>query len=238
MIIGLCGAAQSGKNTVADFISESYYTKQIQIAGLLKKYCRDLFGWTLDHTDGALKDVPDTRYPLKKGVHVWTGHVPSVNGVMFTCDCGAKVHASEIIPPGECIRYLTPRMAMQQLGGEFARSTFPSIYAARAVRLAQEAHGSRNGDFAYMHAVITDCRFLSDLQAVKDAGGVIINVRRGGSVGLKGDAAAHMSETERLSDDFLELIDLHIDNDGTRAELQELTHDIITDLMVLDAQPL
>lgn len=208
MIIGLCGAARSGKDTVANYLAEGHdQVVRIQIAEPLKAYVRDLFDWTEEHTDGALKDTPDQRYP-KAGVHVW---IRSFNdGSWFECGCGIRVHASDTVPPGECTTYLTPRHAMQQLGGEFAESTWNSIYAVRAARTAAEWDGL---------AIITDCRFLRDIQAVKDVGGIIVEVTRPLADALPGSGSKHASETARDTPEFQALVDYWIDNDGTLEEL-------------------
>lgn len=221
MIIGMCGAARSGKDTVAGFLADLWQAQNpngkvhfIKISAPLKAYLRDLFGWTEEHTDGALKDVPDTRYPDEGKIHVFTRSKD--DGSIFVCHCGAEVHASATLKrePGECVTYLTPRKAMQWLGGEFTEATFPAIYALRAAREAAE--WCWRPDHL---AIVTDCRYMRDIQAVKNAGGVVIQVHRDG-VGLSGQAAEHMGEVARTTKKFQSLVDHHIDNDGSLEELR------------------
>ena len=204
MIIGLCGAARSGKDTFATMLVEAHAwpATRIQIAGPLKAYLRDLFDWTEEHTDGKLKDTPDPRYPLP---------CPS---------CVEDMERSGCDEPGQCgccvngFIGLTPRHAMQHLGGEFASATFPSIYATSAARKAKwEADGGKL-------AIITDCRFLHDVQAVKDVGGIVIEVVRGEQ--LEGEAGQHPGELARLSDQFQALVDVHVPNKGTLEDLRSL----------------
>lgn len=107
-IIGLCGPARSGKDTVAGMIREILFTqrkkedgwytpaKKVQVAGPLKLYCQALFDWDERHTDGELKDVVDERYGF------------------------------------------APRKAMQFLGYEFAQATWPGIYSETAAREAKK----------------------------------------------------------------------------------------------------
>ncbi len=63
------------------------------------------------------------------------------------------------------------------------------------------------------------CRFVADIQAVADVGGVVIQVHRDDE-GLTGAAAEHHSETVRDSDEFQAIVDHHIYNDGTLDDLQ------------------
>jgi hypothetical protein len=152
--------------------------------------------------------VPDTRYPRPCTRCGGTGTYQMFAGddlrACLTCN-------------GMKIVYLTPRHAMQFLGGEFANATYPHIYAERAARVAKEWHEEKEGNIA----LITDLRFVSNLRACKDAGGIVIMVERPGNVnGLSGEAAGHMSEVERRKPEFLDLVDITIINDGTLNDLE------------------
>lgn len=60
MIIGLHGPAKSGKDTIARLLRPSFV--RIAFADPLKALCRQLFDWTVEHTDGDLKEVVDPRW--------------------------------------------------------------------------------------------------------------------------------------------------------------------------------
>lgn len=62
--------------------------------------------------------------------------------------------------------------------------------------------------------VISDCRFLNEASAIRDLGGVIVQVVRPGS-GLSGSAALHESESGIPEG----LIDYVVNNDGTLGDL-------------------
>jgi len=232
MILGICGIARSGKDSVANMLAgHSSNPLLIQIAGPLKAYLRDLYDWTVEHTDGDLKDVPDERYPRDcycvrgpYGENPRPGYRDVSIDIMGYNDGARWVPCSAC--KGKAVIYLTPRHAMQQLGGEFAESTFPAIYAVRAARAAAAHHGL---------AIITDCRFLRDIEAVKAAGGLIIETRRQAATAmLSPEAANHGSETARKSPEFQALVDHHIDNDGTFGDLASRVSEILGGVPVAD----
>lgn len=64
MIIGICGLKRSGKDTVADFITNGYgYDKQ-SLARPMKEALKAIFGWTDDHLDGEYKETIDQAFGI------------------------------------------------------------------------------------------------------------------------------------------------------------------------------
>lgn len=100
----------------------------------------------------------------------------------------------------------SPRELLQTLGTEWGReSVHPEIWVRTAMRRAA----------ACQLAVITDCRFVNEAQAIRRAGGVVWQVRRQ-AAGLGGNAGQHASEAGIPE----ELIDLRIENNGTLRDLE------------------
>jgi hypothetical protein len=58
LLIGLSGKARSGKDAVADKCAELFGWRKMKLANPLKKMCREMFGLSLEHTDGAWKEQP------------------------------------------------------------------------------------------------------------------------------------------------------------------------------------
>lgn len=102
---------------------------------------------------------------------------------------------------------LTRRAALQSVGS-LAREVFGgAVWTSRIIRGWQASGESP--------AVITDCRFANEAQAIRDAGGIVVRITRPDNVGLTGSAAAHESE-QGIPDD---LVDVEVTNDGTLGEL-------------------
>lgn len=104
---------------------------------------------------------------------------------------------------------LTVRYALQTLGTEWGRNCSPDTWVRLGVRLAK-GHGL---------AVFSDCRFVNEARAVREAGGFVWKIERPGS-GLSGGAATHPSELEMDSPEMDALVTHRIDNSGTLADLE------------------
>lgn len=125
-------------------------------------------------------------------------------------------------------REITPRLALQLFGTECIRNVFhPNVWSASLVKRTR------------LDTVVTDCRFRNEINAIRDAGGIVIRVKRGDEpVWYKsmvrynnGDAyieeemdvegrrneglIPHVSETDWVGSKF----DYTIENDGTLEEL-------------------
>ncbi len=120
--------------------------------------------------------------------------------------------------------YLTPRHALQQLGTEWGRHCYPNTWVDYAINVHDRL---QKGDCYYdmksglrfmsssemmqsrKDVVISDVRFRNEVEAIKEAGGVVLRLLRG--EGLLGAAGAHLSEQELLNIE-LESFDRIIDN--------------------------
>jgi HNH endonuclease len=133
--------------------------------------------------------------------------------------------------------FLTPRYALQQLGTNWGRNCFDTIWVDYALRVAKRiletpdrtvefvnGYSPEVGAFFYgggdrpKGVVIPDVRFKNEVKGIKAAGGKLIRVVRPGS-GLKGTAAQHQSETEQLEIPD-ELFDFVLHNVGTLEVLE------------------
>lgn len=63
-IIAICGAKRSGKDTIANILSEYYGYKHIKIAQKLKDICKILFSFTDDQLETDIKENIDHRWNI------------------------------------------------------------------------------------------------------------------------------------------------------------------------------
>lgn len=198
MIIGLCGQAGSGKDTVADILVKDHHFVKVALADPLKRICKEVFDFTDEQLWGASekRNGGDPRYPREE-------KIPGDGPYM------------------EAMSFLSPRYALQQLGTEWGRDCYPNVWIDYALRVAKTlvdrvTFGDKlhdpQGYFPHLGlvplneyenipheingVVISDVRFRNEVKAIKKAGGHVVQIIRPGA-GLTGTAAQHRSETEQ-----------------------------------------
>jgi hypothetical protein len=265
MIVGLCGQAGAGKDTVADFLVKNHGFVKVALADPLKRICRDVFAFTDEQLWGpsSERNKPDERYLRTDGkegpYNRWTytcmdcrKQTTFVAQQTITCaGCGANFRRlnncqnwREAEP-----EYLTPRYALQQLGTEWGRTCYPNIWIEYALRVAKVLlltgpsgrddlrtdgmpifrYGAREGlQPAYTYpgdtpkgVVISDVRFLNEVDAIRAAGGHIWRIERPGA-GLTGAAAQHVSEQEQNSIAKAKIASVLNNQNGPLGELEAL----------------
>jgi hypothetical protein len=204
MIIGLCGQAGVGKDTVADFLVKNNNFVKVAFADPLKRICRDVFDFSNEQLWGpsAKRNEPDLRYSRKKTLG------PPFGEGSFDIPIGGE--------------FLTPRYALQILGTEWGRACYPNIWVEYALRIASgllkkyvinEAiwrYDAQRGLYKTgagynpqypttpSGVVIPDVRFLNEVIAIREAGGLVWKIERP-IPGLEGAAGQHASEQEQNS---------------------------------------
>ena len=128
---------------------------------------------------------------------------------------------------------LTPRLVLQLWGTEVGRQAFHNdIWIASLENKLRKTNGN---------VVVTDCRFPNEVQAIKDAGGIVIRIKRGpepewydlavqenmhNSETAKWELIkrkVHASETSWVGLDF----DAVIENNGTLEDLYVSIKDLV-----------
>jgi hypothetical protein len=142
MIIGVCGFIGSGKDTIADYLTNFHGYRRESFANSLKDAVSQVFGWDRTMLEGRTKQAREWR----EQVDPWW--------------------AERLNMPT-----LTPRWILQYWGTEVCRKGFhDDIWIAA---LENKLRNSKDD------IVISDCRFPNEIKSIKDAGGIVIRVKRG-----------------------------------------------------------
>jgi hypothetical protein len=210
MIIGVCGFIGSGKDTIADYLTNFHGFRRESFANTLKDAVAQVFGWDRTMLEGRTKQAREWR----EQVDPWW--------------------AERLNMPD-----LTPRLVLQLWGTEVCRKGFhDDIWIAS---LENKLRTSKDD------VVISDCRFPNEIKSIKNAGGIVIRVKRGDEPEWYKDAAdmnagdrclnyalaksrmaklgIHASETAWVGTKF----DAVLTNDGTIDELMAKVKGLVQD---------
>ena len=142
MIIGVCGFIGSGKDTIADYLTNFHEFRRESFANTLKDAVSYVFGWDRTMLEGRTKQAREWREQVDPW---WAERLKMPN--------------------------LTPRLMLQLWGTEVCRRGFHDD-----IWIASLENKLRNSTD---NIVISDCRFPNEIKSIKDAGGIIVWVRRG-----------------------------------------------------------
>ena len=210
MIIGVCGFIGSGKDTIADYLTNFHGFRRESFANSLKDAVAYVFGWDRTMLEGRTKQAREWREQVDPW---WSERLNMPN--------------------------LTPRWVLQYWGTEVCRKAFhDDIWIAS---LENKLRNSKDD------IVISDCRFPNEIKSIKEAGGIVIRVKRGEEPAWYKDAAdmnagdrcmnwalaknrmeklgIHASETAWVGTKF----DAVLTNDGTIDELMSKVKDLVQD---------
>jgi hypothetical protein len=141
MIIGVCGFIGSGKDTIADYLTNFNGYRRESFANSLKDAVSQVFGWDRLLLEGRTtaarewREIPDKWWSQRLG------------------------------------KPITPRYILQQWGTEVCRKGFhDDIWIAS---LENKLRNSKD------NVVISDCRFPNEIKSIREAGGIVVRVKRG-----------------------------------------------------------
>jgi hypothetical protein len=187
-LIGVMGRSRSGKDTVGQMLVEhNPKGATLAFADKLKETIMDLFGATYDDLYTDEGKAKKTKFPLLK--------CPACGSIQ--CELVAESQAlcrkcTAIGDPKGFETFWEWREIAQFSGTEFGRFVDQNVWVRHALVRANVMLKQHTKLFV----VITDCRFKSEMNAIKEAGGEIWRIRRPSTdksaVGLSG----HKSEAE------------------------------------------
>ena len=174
-IIGIAGKAGAGKDTIGVTLSHLLYSNRIS-SGQPHRVTKLSFANKLKEVCCVMfgwdRERLEQDYQYKEG---------------NTLDDGSMDPACQMLG-------MTRRQIIQTLGTEGLRNGLNQDIWIICLKLAI-MHGEYD---KYAYGFITDCRFLNELQFVRDMGGSLIRVDRVGEVGTLTNHVNHASETEWL----------------------------------------
>jgi hypothetical protein len=239
MIIGISGKANSGKDTVADYLAKQYKLTKVALADPLKRFVMEVFDFSEEQLWGSSekREEFDERYilnqrpahrPSGEFVEHFAQEMSAEHHRTWTClDCGKKEYPCLT---GECINYLNARIALQKLGTEYGRECGKNVWIDYAMRVCDKLQSGKydydpkigtypNFDGTRKDVVISDIRFANELARIKEQG-VVLRVKRTIPDQAIKASSVHISETEQKEIDDNEF-DMVICNDGALGDLYE-----------------
>lgn len=197
-IVAICGNAGTGKDTAANFLVKEYGYKSMSFADPIKDMLKEVFEFSDEQLWGASehRNKPDHRFPDFWGqaftnLSKWqTKNLQELFGEDVEEFGPAakllweKFHWLQAHHP-----VLSPRIALQTIGTEWGRAVDKDLWTRILLRKICSANSP---------VVISDTRFVNELNALKDAGAFTIRIRRKESeeIAALTGISGHVSEME------------------------------------------
>ncbi len=200
LIVGLSGKKQSGKDTIARYLVDSFASKEsvgptiklYSFADILKKnICMDILGLTWEQCKGTDEQKnsltsykwSDFSFDMRKGHTIGM----NINGVK-----------RDVLISG----FMTSRQVMQFVGTDIFRKYFgENVWVDATLKKIRKEEVSI--------CIITDARFSSEVNSILSEGGIVIRLDRN----VFPDDS-HSSETSLDSYDFYSTKDCYLVNNG------------------------
>lgn len=224
-IFGFMGRSQSGKDLCGDYVARHYKFSRLALADVLKRFAGTVFPFDKEtHLWGPSRYRNEkvqvnwtlANLKLRDNIVEWVDQLPltftekaSYKSVLF--DWFNHCETFSVEDGG----YISARVVLQLLGTEYGRAFKDSLWVDYVFdyivpRLKAGAgryhahHGICGAGIEGKGVVLTDLRFVNELEAVKKRGGTVIRLIRLAQEGEKSGAdksglVKHQSEEELQS---------------------------------------
>lgn len=183
-ILGLCGFASAGKDTVADLLVTHAGFRKLAFADALKGELRDAFHVeSLTFSRHELKSQPMECLALSRCLD--PGYIGAVLTHLAAANPGMVVN-EELVKPR------TPRQTMQMWGTQYRRAQDENYWAAQVRRSI--TYFMR--DMHEHNFVVTDCRYANEVDTLRTMGGWLWQVKRPGLDARTTTEGQHTSATD------------------------------------------
>lgn len=231
--LGNTRIAGAGKDQVANRLLQKHGFVLMSFADPLKRFLQDVYEFTDEQLWGESekRTEPDTRYPRPP-----------------------QHQLAAYLQQGLPTQYLTPRLALTSLGNDWGRECYDATWVDYLKRTAKKlmaggyTYSQQRGLQPCIYAnddpwirpkikvVVTDCRYFNEALAIREAGGLLVRVKRLAKEPFNPAQmnGKHASEVElpQWGDDMFDYI---VDNNGTLNDLAMRTdsmHDAATGRMI------
>lgn len=216
-IIILGGEAGSGKDTIGNYLAQNYNAITIGQADPMKRYVRDVFGFTDEQLWGPSEmRNAEVRFTPEQITAVWGRQGQCGSELMRQIVPVDKIEVAQerltfwfkqVFEKLDLERKISPRYVLQQLGTNWGRYVSKDMWSLYAIKTAMSLlagdmtytreHGLSGAQGrTYDYVVITDGRFRNELLLVQAGGGTAFRIFRPTAKKLEGAAGAHASEAE------------------------------------------
>jgi hypothetical protein len=185
-IIGLCGFAGAGKDTVADLLITHAGFRKLAFADALRAELNEAFRVEpLTFTRREYKGEALECLALSRCTDI--NYINAVLAHLAANADGAAFSASQ-----ELVTPRTPRQTMQWWGTQYRRANDPNYWTRQLTqRIAYYTRDLHERNF-----VITDCRFDNEVDALRAMGGWLWQVKRPGLDATTTPEGQHSSATD------------------------------------------
>jgi hypothetical protein len=196
-LIGIMGKSKSGKDTVGQMLVEADPRgATLAFADKLKEVIMDLYGATHDDLYTEEGKAKKTNFPLLK--------CPACSGIRCERVAPTQVVCHTCTAVGEPQAFSTFwewREIAQFAGTEFGRFVDENVWVRKALERAEalfsrNAKGMTSDSAPPLFIAITDCRFKSEMAAIKKHGGEVWRIRRPATDNRATGLKKHQSEVE------------------------------------------